>query len=308
MKQKIKRFLLKLLLFMGMMGIASILYNIFGILLGSGLLLGILTFFFGFLFMKLSTAMKYMFPASLFMGYVGMWTQTSSFLLDGLAIMFFAMLLAYFVLVPKGKKVKTSKAPKITEDKMQHYKNSGLTEAEVNFFRQTMATLQQQIKKWEENVAKNSKLKAIDLRVDGLKAAKALFKEMVQSPNRMNQASEFVYRYVPNMMELTDKYLEVSRHDIKNADTYRMLNEGAVAIEALGKQINEAYTKFVQQEIDALDTEVSIAKKNAKIDNGNSFSDIKIGKQQDLSIPDFSMDVPDYSKYLEKEKVRTNDD
>jgi|GEM_PF-219977 len=296
---KKKQFFLKLLLLIGFAGVFGNLNSVFG----EGMIIAGVVFLVGFLFMKLQTAMKYMLPASIVLFMSTILGNYRGFFPNAISTMLFMGLIAYYVLVPKNKKPKEKNMPKITEDKLKHYEKSGLSESDVAFFRQTMALLQKQIKQWEDNLGKNSKLKAIDLRVDGLKAAKALFKEIVQSPNRMNQASEFIYRYVPNMVGLTDNYIEVNNHDIKTADTYKMLNDSATVIEELGKQINEAYTKFVKHEIDTLDTELSIAKKNIKMDNGKvAYTDVEIGKQQDLSIPDFSMDVPDYSKYLEKEK------
>ncbi len=75
------------------------------------------------------------------------------------------------------------------------------------------------------NMQQTAKLKAIDLRHDPVKAAKALFKELVKEPNRLHEASQFLYTHLPNLVDLTNKYNEINDHEIKNKQTYEKLEE-----------------------------------------------------------------------------------
>ena len=50
-----------------------------------------------------------------------------------------------------------------------------------------------EINQLQMNMQQTAKLKAIDLRHDPVKAAKALFKELVKEPNRLHEASQFLY-------------------------------------------------------------------------------------------------------------------
>ena len=72
-----------------------------------------------------------------------------------------------------------------------------------------------EINQLQMNMQQTAKLKAIDLRHDPVKAAKALFKELVKEPNRLHEASQFLYTHLPNLVDLTNKYNEINDHEIK---------------------------------------------------------------------------------------------
>lgn len=265
------------------------------------------SFMIGYMFMSLKTTLKYVLPFSIFIFLSTLFENVG----NGLPLLFFMAALAiYYIFVPKNKRKKEKNTPKLTEDKKEQYRAAGLTDQDIQVFRSTMATLQQQIKEWEKVVDEQSKLKAIDLRVDGLKSAKALFKALVQEPQRMAQASDFIYRHVPNISQLAQKYMEVSNYAVKTSETYQKLADSAELIEGLGNEIKQDYVNFRKIGLNDLDTEIMIAKKNLKIDNKKE-DDIEIPKvslyEGDLEIPDFSMDVPDYSQYLEKEQEKVKD-
>ncbi|MGY3750182.1 5-bromo-4-chloroindolyl phosphate hydrolysis family protein [Vagococcus acidifermentans] len=157
--------------------------------------------------------------------------------------------------------------PSLSPEKESHYVELGMTEQEITFFRETMASAKKQIKQLEKNMNSLSKLKAINLRNDTLKASKAMFKEMVKEPTKLHQADRFLYAHLPNIVELTDKYIEINDHEIKNKSTYEALNDSAEAIDAVSKLIVEDYNRFVSDDLEELEVEISIAKQNINRDN-----------------------------------------
>ncbi|MGH2311038.1 5-bromo-4-chloroindolyl phosphate hydrolysis family protein, partial [Enterococcus faecalis] len=46
---------------------------------------------------------------------------------------------------------------------------------------------------------------------DTTKVSKALFKELVKGPKKLNLANHFVYKHIPNVVDLTKKELEVEQ-------------------------------------------------------------------------------------------------
>ncbi|SJZ99415.1 5-bromo-4-chloroindolyl phosphate hydrolysis protein [Pilibacter termitis] len=237
--------------------------------------------------------LKYFFPLVVFFGLIDKMPN------DIFALAWFGLLLAYYAFVPKSKKHKEKKKlkkkgiPLLSSDKWEHYKQVGLSDNEIELFRETMANLQRDIKDWETAIHANSKLRAIDLRTDGLKAAKALFKELVQEPNRMNEASDFIYKHIPSIRELTAKYQEVASHEVKSSEVFATLQNSADIITKLSEEIARDYTKFVKNDLEDLEIELTVAKKSISVDN------------EEIGIPDFSKEVPDYSQYLkEKDEIK----
>ncbi len=165
------------------------------------------------------------------------------------------------------KKKRPAEIPDLSKELEAHYEESGMTPSEITFFRQTMNQTKTEISQLQQNMQQTAKLKSIDLRHNTVKAAKALFKELVKEPHRLHEASQFLYTHLPNLIDLTNKYIEINDHEIKNKQTYAKLEESAVIIDQLASLIAQDYQKFVSDDLDDLDVELSIAKQSLKRDN-----------------------------------------
>ncbi|OTN77717.1 hypothetical protein A5886_002818 [Enterococcus sp. 8G7_MSG3316] len=182
------------------------------------------------------------------------------------------LLLAGIVLVViglKGRKVEANPhvLPSLTKEREAHYLKSGMSAREIDLFRDTMNQSKQQIDQLQKNIARNNKLKAIDLRHDALRASKALFKELVKEPTKLPLANHFLYTHLPNMVDLTDKFIEINEHEIKSRETYEKIEESTQIIEQMASLIAKDYSQFVADDLDDMDIELSIAKQSIKRDN-----------------------------------------
>ncbi|MDT2815142.1 5-bromo-4-chloroindolyl phosphate hydrolysis family protein [Vagococcus carniphilus] len=168
--------------------------------------------------------------------------------------------------------------PYLTKEKEEHYADFGMNDQEIAFFRDTMAQAKKNIATLEENMNQVAKLKAINLRYDTLKATKAMFKEIVKEPNKLHQSDQFLYNHLPNLVELTNKYVEINNHELKNKNTFEVLNQSAVAIEEVSQLIVNDYSDFVKDDLEDLDVEISIAKQN--INREKELEEYKQQKEQ----------------------------
>lgn len=168
----------------------------------------------------------------------------------------------YFLI--KGIKSTTDKSPLpyLSKEKEQHYLDAGMSQQEITFFRDTMSEARKNIYTLDRNMTTFTKLKAINFRFDTTKAAKAMFKEIVKEPQKLHHADRFLYHHLPNIVELTNKYAEISQHDLKNKRTYEALNHSVLAIEEASTLILHDYEAFVADDLDDLNVEISIAKQN----------------------------------------------
>lgn len=89
----------------------------------------------------------------------------------------------------------------------------------------------------------------------------------MKEPNRLHEASQFLYTHLPNLVDLTNKYNEINDHEIKNKQTYEKLEESAQIIDQLSALIAQDYQKFVAEDLDDIDVEISVAKQSLKRDN-----------------------------------------
>ena len=96
------------------------------------------------------------------------------------------------------------------------------------------------------------------------------FKELVKEPTRLHEASHFLYTHLPNLVDLTDKYIEINNHEVKSRKTYDKMEESIQIIDQLAALITSDYQRFVADDLDDLDVELSIAKQSLKRDNNYS--------------------------------------
>ena len=167
----------------------------------------------------------------------------------------------------QNKVVRPNTLPPLSKAKEQYYHDLGLSDSEIELFRDTMNQAKIQIEQLQKNVRSNSKLKALDLRHDYLKISKALFKEIVKNPTRLSDASLFLYTHLPNLVDLTNKYVEINNHEIKSREAYDRLEEGIQVIEQLTKLIQRDYQDFVADDFEDMDIEINMAKKHIEKDS-----------------------------------------
>ncbi|MGX7203338.1 5-bromo-4-chloroindolyl phosphate hydrolysis protein [Enterococcus plantarum] len=183
------------------------------------------------------------------------------------AVVFLLLIVLLFTGSKKKSGKKEEQLPTLTKSKEEHYETLGMTNQEIVFFRDTMNTTKKKIIQLQENMNASTKLRAIDLRNDTLRVSKALFKELVKDPKKLHLANHFLYTHLPNLVDLTGKYLEIDNHEIKTKQTYEKLEESAQIIDQVSKLIKKDYEQFVAEDLEDLDVEISLAKNSLNRDN-----------------------------------------
>ena len=65
-----------------------------------------------------------------------------------------------------------------------------------------------------------------------------------------------------NLVDLTNKYIEINNHDVKNKNTYDALAKSADVIDQVSQLLVSDYARFVSDDLDALDIEMTVAEQN----------------------------------------------
>lgn len=135
--------------------------------------------------------------------------------------------------------------PAASPERLAHYRSLGMSNADIRFFRSTMQTAAQQIKQLETNMAAAPKLKAIELHDEPVKVSQATFKALVQTPQKLTLAADFLYRHLPRLVQLSHDYLAISQHTVKDKDTYTVLSESAALMTDLAQTLKADYQQIV---------------------------------------------------------------
>ena len=180
----------------------------------------------------------------------------------------FIVVLVALVAVSRLKKApEKNQIPTLSKAKEDHYEDQGLSSDDIDFFREIMAQTKERIVKLEANTNTSAKLKAIDLRHQSLDSCKSIFKQLVDDPQKLHKANHFLYTHLPNLLDLTDKYVDINKHTVKDKNTYEALGQTEVIIEQVADLIATDYQTLVAEDLDDLDTAITIAKSSLKDDN-----------------------------------------
>lgn len=144
----------------------------------------------------------------------------------------------------------------------KHYHDAGLSDEDIQYFRQEMSVLRDLIIQLEDEMNQAAKLKAVNVRHNTVDVAQKFFQAIVKDPTRIVNASNTIYRTIPSLADLTAKYNEINHHIAKTKQTYLLLERTVQTIEELSEQLTEEYLTFHQAIIDNLDDEIKFAEKN----------------------------------------------
>lgn len=218
-------------------------------------LLTILTFNSIFwLWTNLKTTLKWFLPGTLIL-------LSMIDYVDNLTGLLVAGIILYYIFVPKKKRIKDLR---LKPNHEKRYHDAGLNDQEIETFRSTMNEAKENIIALEKNIKASPKLQAIDIETKATVAAKALFKEIVEDPKKITQADVFLYKRLPNIVNLTEKYVKITQHKIKAETTVETLKKSEMVIRQVSEQIANDYTKFVADDLEELTIEAEVAKENTK--------------------------------------------
>jgi 5-bromo-4-chloroindolyl phosphate hydrolysis protein len=153
------------------------------------------------------------------------------------------------------------------KEKRQKIKATGLNKGEAEFFCNTMDAANDDLVLWASNIKESVTLKEIEDKSKGLKAGVALYDELMSEPRKLAQADKFLYSHLPNVVALTSKFVEINKHVVESESSSEVIKDAAQAIEDVSCQIADDYTRFVSDDLDDINLQISIAKQNIELSN-----------------------------------------
>lgn len=151
--------------------------------------------------------------------------------------------------------------PPLSPDMAAHYQESGLSATDVDLFRDTMDKAADEIRDFEAITKRVPKLAAISANQDLVAVLHAYFKAIVATPSHMSAAGHFLYEQLPQLVRIATKYETIEHHEVKTADATTVLTTAANTVSDLAQAIRANYAEFVEADIDELEADVALAKK-----------------------------------------------
>ena len=173
------------------------------------------------------------------------------------------------------------------QDLINHYHEAGLSDEEIQVFRETMAMAKDHISSIQAKIDDTAKLSKINYNFSLVPLLQSYFRNIVQEPQRIIQADAFLYRLLPSLDDLIQKYNEINSHIAKNKQTYLILEKTAKTIQGLAEEINRDYIHFHQETFDSLNDELTYAD--------------RILNNETVDCPDG--DIPNSPAYPDQDKV-----
>ncbi|WP_096817219.1 5-bromo-4-chloroindolyl phosphate hydrolysis family protein [Lactococcus fujiensis] len=140
---------------------------------------------------------------------------------------------------------------------MERYRESGLSDSDIKIFRENLAEAKTNIETWEKNMKKNDDLQVVESVTGGLESSKLTFKYIVQNPQELTKQSEFLYKDLPNMVKLSDKFIEMKKQSVKTDDISRDLDETLLLIKTLSTNISKNYHDILMDDVNVIKHEVN---------------------------------------------------
>lgn len=170
-----------------------------------------------------------------------------------LALLFF-LLVRLIIGVSGTSEKKDKKNPELNlKKKIKHYKEAGLSDTEIEIFRETMSEAKRQIDIWSKASQERSDLSVIEDVTGGVISAKKTFQFIVQNPQELTKQNTFLYKDLPNMVKLIESHGKLQAVAKQNE---RDISEILLLIRTLSSQIADNYRGILMRDIKIIEKEV----------------------------------------------------
>ena len=143
-----------------------------------------------------------------------------------------------------------------TKDKLARYHEAGLSDSDIKIFRENLAEAKENIETWQANLRKEDDLQVVESVTGGLDAAKQTFKHIVQHPQELTKQNDFLYKHLPNMVKLTEKYVEMKKQTVRTEEMQRDLDETLLLVKTLSAKLSKKYHDILMDDVNVIKHQV----------------------------------------------------
>ena len=133
----------------------------------------------------------------------------------------------------------------------------GLTDSELNLFKETLGEAKSLILRWEEANKGIKELTIVEKKESGLKSAKEIFRELMKHPQKILQLNEFLYIKLPEIVEASERVRQIREANLSTKEIETAVKSMVQTINAISASITDDYEEIIQEDSE----EIALTKK-----------------------------------------------
>lgn len=138
------------------------------------------------------------------------------------------------------------KPGRIPKSRKEIYASANLTDQEIQFFRSEMSESLAHIETILNYENYNTHLNMVFKRYDSSKVLKCYFQAITQAPDRLSQASDFLYQILPSLESVLEQYAAINQEMNRSPRKIQKLTNLREEIADLAEQAQNSYDHFIQ--------------------------------------------------------------
>lgn len=142
----------------------------------------------------------------------------------------------------------------------RYLKKQQLTSKEYKYIKKNLDEAKQRLSRLNKALFSFHYLKSLKQRKDLILITRRIYSMTKKEPKRFYQAEKFYFSHLESLVELTEKYVFLSRQPKKTRELEQSLYETRQAIEKLSYTIEEDLHQFISGDIDQLNFELDVVK------------------------------------------------
>lgn len=162
-----------------------------------------------------------------------------------LAISGFTLALFYYFYRQKDS---LAQKPALDNSKLTHYRSHGLSDHDINFFRQEMQKTTQSVHQIIAEVNQDRHLKMLFSRHNGIALLQDFCQSLIQQPERLSDASTYIYKDLPDLQAELVHHRQIDSKIRSYYDCVIAKQQSRQRIDQYLSDIAEAYGYFNRKE------------------------------------------------------------
>lgn len=147
-------------------------------------------------------------------------------------------------------------------------KENHLTKKEYQYIVQNIKEAEQKIKRLNKVLLSIRSFRAAKLLGNLQRLVKQIYQIVKKEPKRFYQAERFFFYHLDSVVELSERYVFLSRQNIKDLEVRKSLSETEETLEKLVKSLNDDLLTVLSNDIETLNMELDVAKQTHELQNG----------------------------------------
>ena len=147
-------------------------------------------------------------------------------------------------------------------------KENQLTKKEYQYITQNLKEADQKIKRLNKTLLSIRSFRAAKLLGNLQRLVKQIYQIVKKEPKRFYQAERFFFYHLDSVVELSERYVFLSRQNIKDLEVRLSLSETEQTLEKLVKSLDEDLLTVLSNDIETLNMELDVAKQTHDLQNG----------------------------------------